>query len=56
MTKEEVLNGLKNGRKLICDRRDDPLLPWLLAHPNIENSGVVQLDDQNSHIKFWYKT
>jgi hypothetical protein len=55
MTKEDVVLGLKAGRKLRCDRRDEPLLPWLLAHPNIDNSGIIQLDDQNSYIEFWWK-
>ena len=55
MTKEEVLKGLKAGRTLCCDRKDEPLLPWLLDHPNIENSGIIQVDDQSSVIKFWWK-
>lgn len=55
MTKEEVLEGLKKGRHLRCDRKDEPLLPWLLKHPNIENSGVVQVEDQYSYIEFWWK-
>jgi hypothetical protein len=55
MTKDEVLAGLKAGRRLHCDRKDDPLLPWLLSHPNIANSGVVQVDDQSSYIAFWWQ-
>lgn len=55
MTKEEVLAGLKQGRRLRCDRRDEPLLPWLLSHPNIDNSGVVQASSQSSYIEFWWK-
>ena len=51
MSKQEILKGLKSGRKLRCDRRDEPLLPWLLSHPNIANSGIVQLDDQSSYIE-----
>ncbi len=49
--KQEILERLKSGRKLRCDRRDEPLLPWLLSHPNIANSGIVQLDDQSSYIE-----
>ena len=55
MSKDEILKGLKAGRKLRCDRKDEPLLPWLLAHTAIENSGVMQLDDQTSYIEFWWK-
>ena len=51
MSKQEILEGLKSGRKLRCDRRDEPLLPWLLSHPNIANRGIVQLDDQSSYIE-----
>ena len=57
MSKQEILEGLKSGRKLrfmlfmlLRDRRDEPLLPWLLSHPNIANSGIVQLDDQSSYM------
>ena len=55
MTKKEVIQGLKEGRRLRCDRRDDPLLPWLLEHPEIENSGIVQVEEQYSYIEFWWK-
>lgn len=55
MTKDEILAGLKAGRTLVVDRKDEPLLPWLLEHPDIENSGIIQVDDQSSHIKFRWK-
>lgn len=55
MNKEEILAGLKAGRRLRCDRKDEPLLPWLLSHPNIINSGVVQGSDQDSWIEFRWK-
>jgi hypothetical protein len=55
MTKEEAILGLKAGKKLRCDRRDDPLLPWLLEDPAICNSGVQQVDDQYSYIEFWWR-
>ena len=55
MTKEEVLKGLREGRELRCDRRDEPLLPWLLAHPQIESSNVVQSSSQSSYISFCWK-
>lgn len=54
MTKDEVLAGLKAGRKLRCDRKDEPLLPWLLEHPQIDNR-FVQADEQSSYIEFWWK-
>lgn len=52
---KQILAGLKAGKTLCCDRRDEPLLPWLLDHPDIANSGIVQVSDQSSHIKFWWK-
>ena len=55
MTKEQVIAGLRAGRKLRCDRKDEPLLPWLLSHPDIENGGIVQHSDQYSYIEFWWK-
>ncbi len=55
MSKDEVLNGLKAGRKLRCDRKDEPLLPWLLSHPNIHNH-FVQADDQYSYIEFSWRS
>jgi len=55
MTKEEILAGLKSGKRLRCDRNDEPLLHWLLSHPNIANSGIVQTEEQYSYIEFWWK-
>lgn len=54
MSKEEVIRGLKSGHKLRCDRKDEPLLPWLLEHPQIENK-FVQADDQYSYIEFSWR-
>ena len=54
MNKSEVLDDLKAGWKLRCDRKDEPLLPWLLAHPLIGNR-LVQDGDQDSYIEFWWK-
>lgn len=53
MSKDEVLRGLKSGRVLHCDRKDEPLLSWLLGHPQIANE-LVQESDQSSYIKFWW--
>jgi hypothetical protein len=55
MSKDEVIRGLKSGRRLRCDRKDEPLLPWLLEHPQIDNSGIQQLNDQESYIEFWWR-
>lgn len=52
MSKDEIIIGLKAGRRLRCDRKDDPLPPWLLNHPSITNSGIIQADDQYSYIEF----
>ena len=60
MSKDMVLAGLKAGRRLRCDRRDEA--PTTLVtespqhHPNITNSGVVQADEQSSYIEFWWKS
>lgn len=54
MDKKEILAGLKTGRKLRCDRKDEPLLDWLIGHPEIGNK-LVQADDQYSYIEFWWK-
>jgi hypothetical protein len=53
VTKEEALAGLQAGHELRVDRKDEPLLPWLLLHPNIENQ-LVQVEEQYSYIKFWW--
>jgi len=53
MDKEEILTRLQAGRRLRCDRKDEPLLPWLLEHPDIDNK-FVQADDQYSYIEFWW--
>lgn len=54
MNHAEIIDGLKAGKRLRCDRRDEPMLPWLLSHPNIKNSGIVQADEQSSYIEFWW--
>jgi hypothetical protein len=55
MNKEEILTGLQSGRKLRCDRKDEPLLPWLLEHPSIANRFVDIEREQYSYIEFWWK-
>ena len=54
MTEDEILEGLKAGRVLRCDRKDDPMLPFLLENPDIDNK-FVQQDDQYSYIEFRWK-
>lgn len=56
MNKDEIIEGLKSGRTLCCDQKNNELLPWLLSNPDIENSGIIQVDDQYSYIKFWWRT
>ncbi len=53
MNRDQIITGLMAGKKLCCDRKDEPNLPWLLAHPNIEYE-LIQIDEQNSCIKFWW--
>lgn len=53
---EEVLEGLRAGRVLRIDRRDAPLLPWLLelqAKGKVD-SEFVEVDEQSSYIRFWW--
>lgn len=54
MTKEEVLDGLNAGRVLRCDRRDEPLLPWLLelCDDGVLECELVELDEQSSVMEF----
>ena len=54
MTKEEVLSGLKAGRRLRCDRKDEPLLPWLLelCEKGELNARFIEHDEQSSCIEF----
>lgn len=54
MEMNDIVTGLKSGRKLRCDRKDEPLLPELLGHPDIANR-FVQADDQYSYIEFWWE-
>lgn len=57
MTKESVLAGLKSGRILMCDRRDEPLLPWLMSLVDAGqlNCELVEFDEQSSAMKFTWK-
>ncbi len=54
MDKSEVLEGLMQGRTLNCDRKDEPLLPWLLSLvvDGVLTSELVELDEQSSVLKF----
>jgi hypothetical protein len=54
VSKDEIVVGLQAGRKLRCDRKDAPLLPWLLNHPQIENE-FVQVGGQYSYIEFSWR-
>lgn len=54
MTKEEVMTGLQAGRTLIVDRRDFPLLPWLLEQVDagVLTVQYIEYDEQSSAMKF----
>lgn len=49
--------GFKKGRTLIVDRRDEPMLPWLLdqVDKGVLVSEFVQYDEQSSALKFWLR-
>lgn len=53
-TLEDCLDGLRKGRRLICDRRDAPLLPALLklVDDGLLTSNLVDVDDQSSYLEF----
>jgi hypothetical protein len=52
MTKDEVLAGLRAGRKLRCGREFAECVRWLLEHPEIENRFVETSDEQYGYIEF----
>lgn len=54
MTRDEILSGLKSGRKLMCDRKDDPNLPWLLSlvADGTLTSKFIEFDEQSSALMF----
>ena len=59
MTRSEILAGLKSGRTLVIDRKDEPNLPWLLelADRGQLKATYVEYDEQSSAIKFtWEET
>jgi hypothetical protein len=55
-TREEMIEGLKAGRKLHVDRRDAPELPELLElqRQGLVDSKLVEVDEQSSYLKFWW--
>lgn len=58
-TKAEILAGLKAGRSLIVDRKDCPLLPWLMemSDRNLVKRELVTFDEQSTAYRFrWNKT
>ena len=54
MTQEEAMQGFNSGRTLVVDRKDEPLLPWLLQQVNagVLTRELIQYDDQSSAMKF----
>jgi len=58
LTKEQIIAGLKAGRTLNVDRRDAPELQDLLEleREGLVQSRLVEVDEQYSVRKFWWKT
>lgn len=54
MTPEEAMAGFQAGRTLVVDRRDEPLLPWLLQQVDagVLTMKYVEYDEQSSAMKF----
>jgi hypothetical protein len=57
LTKDQMIAGLKAGRTLNVDRKDAPELPELLELEarGLVVSRVVEIDEQSSVLKFWWK-
>lgn len=56
MTQDELLSGLKEGKVCVVDRRDFPLLPYLLEleRDGKVKSAVIIYDEQSSALRFWW--
>ena len=54
LPKHEILDGLKAGRTLVIQRKDDPNLPYLneLVNVGLVDNELVQYDEQGSVLKF----
>ena len=54
MKKEEIVEGLKSGRRLICDRKDAKELPMLLEmeEQGLIKSRLLEYDEQSSALEF----
>ena len=57
LTKEQMITGLKRGRRLRVDRKDAPELPELLAmqEAGLVTSKLVVVDEQYSYMEFTWK-
>lgn len=57
MTKEAMIDGLKQGRVLCVDRKDAPELPELLEmeRDGLVTSEMVHIDEQSSVLKFRWR-
>jgi hypothetical protein len=58
LTREQIIAGLKAGRKLNVDRRDAPELADLreLEREGLVESRLIVIDEQSSVLRFWWKT
>lgn len=54
MTRQQAMVGFKAGRTLVIDRRDAPLLPWLLRQVDagVLTMEFIEYDEQSSAMKF----
>jgi hypothetical protein len=57
LTKDQMIAGLKRGRRLRVDRRDAPELPELLEmeKEGLVTSRLVEVDEQYSYMEFTWK-
>jgi hypothetical protein len=58
LSREQIIVGLQAGRTLNVDRRDAPELVDLLEleRQGLVQSRLVEIDEQSSVLKFWWKT
>jgi hypothetical protein len=57
LTKDQIITGLKAGRKLIIDRKDAPELEDLLQleKEGLVTSELITFDEQSSALRFTWK-
>lgn len=57
LTKDQIIAGLKAGRRLMVDRRDAPELDDLLQleREGFVTSELIEFDEQSSALRFTWK-